>query len=279
MKKQEKVKIGILNLMHNKEESQQQFAKVLSNKAMPIELTFYYPATHYKKRPVPEKLQQIARPLNLEEVKQQDAFIISGAPIEKLDFREIRYMPEVEELFDVLEENAIEQLYVCWGAMAALNYFYGIQKEMMAAKVFGIYPNYIQAKSELLQSFNDGFLAPHARYAEMNHRQIVEHEALTILASDVNGHLTLVEDAKARQTFLFSHLEYDKNALLKEYRREVAAYPKSRHNLVKPKNYFKYPEKMEMPIFSWEKTQKEFYNNWLEKVFASRSKNLLAYGS
>ncbi|KRM96778.1 Homoserine O-succinyltransferase [Liquorilactobacillus aquaticus DSM 21051] len=277
MKKQERVKIGILNLMHNKEESQKQFAKVLTNKNMPVDLTFYYPVTHYEKRSVPERLQQIASPLDLEEVKQQDAFIISGAPIEKLDFREIRYMPEIEKLLDTLEKSLIEQLYVCWGAMAALNYFYGIQKNMMPTKVFGIYPNVIHSESALLQNFHDGFLAPHARYAEMDHQQIAEQEALTILASDMKDRLTLVEAAEESQTFLFSHLEYDKEALLKEYQREIAAYPENEESLVKPEHYFKYPEKMEEPIFSWEDTQRRFYDNWLKKVFISRNKSIVAY--
>ncbi|GAJ26423.1 homoserine O-succinyltransferase [Liquorilactobacillus sucicola DSM 21376 = JCM 15457] len=277
MKKQEKVKIGILNLMHNKKESQQQFAKVLTDGAEPVELTFYYPATHYNERPVPAELRRIAKPLDLEEVKHLDAFIISGAPIEKLAFEEVRYIAEVKALLDVLAENDIEQLYVCWGAMAALNYFYGIQKRILPAKVFGVYPNAIQSESNLLFGMPAGFPAPHARYAEMDHKQIAEHDDLALLSSDMKGHLTLVEAAAAKQTFLFSHLEYDKDALLKEYQREAAAYPEAKQKPARPEYYFKYPEKLEEPVFSWKKTQRRFYSNWLKQVSIAKNQNILAF--
>ncbi|KRL00850.1 homoserine O-acetyltransferase/O-succinyltransferase family protein [Liquorilactobacillus capillatus] len=271
MKKQQRLKIGVLNLMHNKEESQKQFTKVLTQAYFPIELVFYYPKMHYQKRPVPQKLQRIAKPLNLEEVKQLDGFIVSGAPIEKKAFNEIWYMPELEALFDVLLENKIEQLYVCWGAMAALNYFYGIQKQMLPAKIFGIYQNTIYAPSKLLDKIMTGFLAPHARYAEMDHKQMSAQAELELLASDINGHLTLAEAVGQKQTFLFSHLEYDRDALLKEYYREITANPEYIERIPKPENYFRDSKNMVEPVFSWQRTQKTFYTNWLTRILMQKS--------
>lgn len=119
------LRIGVLNLMHDKLDTKRRFENVLQSDKYQVELTFFYPKDHYQNRVVPKEVAQISRPLDLELVKQMDAFIVTGAPIEKLSFTEITYINELQELFECLERNQLEQLYVCWGAMAAADYFYG----------------------------------------------------------------------------------------------------------------------------------------------------------
>lgn len=266
------LRIGVLNLMHDKLDTRTRFLRVLEGQEANVEVTFYYPKDHYKGRLVPREVAKYARPLELAEVKTLDGFIVTGAPLEKLDFDEITYIDELQELFLCLEKYQIEQLYVCWGAMAALNYFYGIEKYLLAQKIFGIYPQTLLAPSKLLAGLEEGFLAPHARYADVDLAQVKQRPELTISANSLKGHAFLIEAKKAHQTFLFSHLEYGRQALAKEYQREVAAYPDQKDVLARPKHYYA----GEKPQFSWVKAQQLFFKNWLILVATNKqAKNVI----
>lgn len=260
------LKIGVLNLMHDKLDTRRRFERVLKNSAQPVELTFFYPKDHYQDRPVPAQVAQIARPLELAEVEKLDAFIVTGAPIEKLDFAEITYINELQELFNCLAQNKIEQLYVCWGAMAAVNYFYGVDKYLLSQKLFGIYPQEVLRDSKLLAQVAPGFLAPHARYADIDLTQAKQVPELEITAVSQNGEAFLLEAPTRHQTFLFSHLEYGRDALQKEYARELAADPSAKDSLARPKNYYVDGR----PQFLWETLQKQFFANWLHQVARTR---------
>lgn len=258
--------IGILNMMHDKVDTKKRFDYVLSQNNFSIKATYFYPKMHYKNRRVPEEVQEIAQPLELTEIEKMDGFIITGAPLEKLEFLDITYWEELQELFDFLKKLKIPQLYVCWGAMAAANYYYGIEKQMLTDKLFGIFEQEVCEKSTLLKGLPVNFKAPHARYAELNHEQISKNVNLEIKAVTKSGHLFLVESKVAPQSFLFAHLEYGKDALTKEYQRELAAYPEKKDLLAKPKNYYGDYLNMENPIFSWEMTQNLFFKNWIGQI-------------
>lgn len=172
------VKIGILNIMHDKVDTQKRFRHVLAD----ADLTFFYPKTHYQKRQLPAAFAKIAEPLGLVKVGTMDAFIITGAPIEQIPFDQVDYWDELRQLFAFLDEKQIPQLYVCWGAMAALNYFYGIDKDALAGKLFGIYRQQILQPTPLLAGLASGFKAPHARYAEMSHQDLAKQPELTVNA-------------------------------------------------------------------------------------------------
>ena len=260
------LKIGILNLMHDKEDTQKRFSRVLRDTGENLEITYFYPVNHYKNREVPELVAKISQPLDLKLVRQMDAFIITGAPLEKLPFSDITYLDELQGLMDTLEKQNISQLYVCWGGMVALNYFYGIHKEMLDAKLFGIYPQKITNQSNLLKGLTNGFLAPHARYAEMNKDDILSSKDLIINAYSSTGHLFLVSAKNKPQHFLFSHLEYGPNAFIKEYHRELNARGGDAVGLVKPTGYFKDDNNMSQPQFTWENTQKKFFKNWITAI-------------
>ncbi|MFT8669074.1 MAG: homoserine O-succinyltransferase [Liquorilactobacillus hordei] len=258
--------IGILNVMHDKSDTQKRFDYVLKQQNIPVKVTYFYPTMHYQGRTVPEEVARISEPLNFIKVKKMDAFIVTGAPLEKIDFLEVTYWDELQELFQLLKQLNIPQLYICWGAMAAANFYYGIEKQMLAHKLFGIYGQEVLTKSELLEGLPQGFTAPHARYAELNHKQIRENKNLQITALSETKHLFLVEAKDAPQVFLFAHLEYGKEALAKEYQRELKAYPDQAETLAEPQNYYEDFEQMEAPIFSWSDTQRLFFQNWVLQV-------------
>lgn len=256
------IKVGILNLMHDKVDTQHRFRQVFA--AYPVELTFLYPRTHYRNRLVPELVQRISQPLDLSQISEFNGFIITGAPIEQLAFSAITYIDEIHRLIDQLVKNDIPQLYICWGAMAAANYLYGIQKYQLPEKLFGIFPNQIIDRGPLLAGLPNGFLAPHARYAELNHQQVIDHPDLVLEATTAAGDLFSFRARQHKQSFLFSHLEYDREALLKEYRREKNAYPNREY--AKPQNYFRDPLHMRGPQFQWQPAQHQYFANWVQQV-------------
>lgn len=258
------LQIGILNLMHDKVDTQRRFKKVLQQPNYDVELTFFYPRTHYLNRPVPRLVRQISKPLDLSLVKDFDGFIITGAPIEKLSFSDITYISEIHQLIDQLTAADIPQLYVCWGAMAAANYLYGIEKHCLPEKIFGIFPNQLTGRSRLLAGLPNGFLAPHARYAELDRYQVQANPNLIIEATTINHDLFSFRARNAKQYFLFSHLEYGRKALLKEYQRERNAHPGREY--IKPQNYFRDPVHMREPEFKWQSAQRIFFANWLNIV-------------
>lgn len=259
------LKIGILNIMHDKLRTRQRFEKIFAKAPFDVELTFFYPQMHYQNRPVPPEVRAISEPLDLKKIKDFDGFIITGSPIEQFEFNEVTYIEEVRCLLTELDKNHVQQLYLCWGAMAAMNYFYNIDKEKLPKKIFGVFPHQIKQSNDLLTGLNPGFFAPHARYEEMNREQIKQNPDLIINAEDENGNLFSVSaPAHPERVFLFSHLEYDRPALLEEYQREIAAHPEI--NYQKPQNYFLDEEKMQDPQFKWQESQQRFFFNWLNQV-------------
>lgn len=256
----QKLRVGILNLMHDKEETQEHYTQILTSLPFNVELSFFYPKSHYLNRPIPKIVAKISEPLNLNEVQNFDGFIITGFPAEKVPFEEITFIEEVRCLINKLTQYKIEQLYFCWGAMAALNYLYGIRKSTLPEKLFGVYHTNIIRPTNLLNQLDDGFLAQHARYTEMDKKQIIQDLRLQINAETENGNLLLVTAKKyPEQNFLFAHLEYGDDALLKEYQREVAAHPEI--NYKKPLN-----QNLLALDPSWKTAQQRFFYNWLKQV-------------
>ncbi|MDT7014929.1 homoserine O-acetyltransferase/O-succinyltransferase family protein [Levilactobacillus namurensis] len=255
--------IGILNIMHDKEATSQRFHRVLSTPEQPVVIHEYYPRQHYAGRPVPDSVARLMQPLDLSAVAQLDGFIVTGAPIETIPFTQITYIQELRDLMETLASHRIPQLYLCWGAMAALNHFYGITKHRLPHKLFGVYPHQILQETPLLAGLTPGFVAPHARYAEMDADQLAATPDLRVDAVTTAGDLFLVENGHQRQTFMFAHLEYDRWALVHEYRRELLAHPERTYHPAE--NDFE-PTTMAVPPFAWQASQHRFFTNWLAQV-------------
>lgn len=262
------LKIGILNIMHDNKNTRHRFEEIFASLSVPIDLTFFYP-TKYPNGKIPERITRLAQPLDLKKVPNFDAFIITGSPIERFPFEDITYIDEVYHLIDALRVNGIEQLYLCWGAMAALNYLYNIGKHELPEKVFGIFPEKILKPSPLLTGIRQNFLAPHARYWESNRDEIEENPELEINAVSDEGHLFLVTAPDhPHQSFLFSHLEYGRRGLLKEYQREREAHPDRFYK--KPENYLLDPDNLAEPQYQWEGVRRQFFDNWIKQIIKNQ---------
>lgn len=261
-----KLRIGILNIMHDKEDTQKRYDQALKTLPLDVDVEYFYPASRYPKDSVPDEIAKISSPLNLKEVRNFDGFIITGFAAETIPFENITFIDEIKKLIDELNRNNVEQLYFCWGAMIALNYLYGIEKHPMPEKLFGVYKNRITHHTNLLNGFNHEFFAPHARYTEMDYDQVKQNPALEINAETLDKQLFLVSSIEhPEQNFLFSHMEYGQDALDKEYQREVAAHPEKE---------YKRPENTEI---NWDQNQRRFFFNWLEQVSSHKiEKSLLA---
>ncbi len=188
-----------------------------------------------------------------------DGFIVTGAPIEDVEYDDVDYINELRRLFSSLDEHNVEQLYVCWGAMAASNYFYDINKMSLPEKYFGVFPNNAFADSDLMRGLSLDFMAPHARYADVDVEQIDSHPELDFTAKSERGNAFLFESKQKPQSFLLAHLEYGPDALQKEYERELGAQPGA--NIPKPC----------FADVSWEDTSNTFFVNWLERVRNNRN--------
>lgn len=263
--KESTIKIGILNIMPDKVTTLQHYRKIFAELPFNTELTFFHPQTEYLEHPLPEKVSTISQPLKLEEISDLAAFIITGAPNEKEDFTEVSYTDELQRLMQKLNDCRMPQLYSCWGAMLGMHYFYGIKKHKLKKKIFGVYHHCIVQASPLLANLSPGFLAPHARYAEMDCDEIFAERDLTVNATTYSGNLFLLSSLKhPERNFLFSHLEYDHDTLLKEYEKEKLA--QSHQILQKPQNYLMRKGNQIQPTFAWEDNQRYFFTNWLEEV-------------
>lgn len=262
------LQIGILNVMHDKVETNARFTKVLTHSGRPVALHFYYPRTHYPDG-APAAVSDILQPLDIEAAGQMDGFIITGAPIERFAFDDVTYIAEARSLMAELAQQTVTQLYLCWGGMVALDYFYGINKHLLPHKLFGVYRHHLLAPSTLLTGLPEGFYAAHARYAEMDRSQIEADPRLRLEATTEDGELFLAGNPQARQTFMFAHLEYGARGLLHEYQREVAAHPERHYR--KPEHYFEDPANMRGPLFKWEDTQHVFFDQWVQRVAEERT--------
>ena len=189
-----------------------------------------------------------------------DGMIITGAPVETMDFEQVDYWPELCEIMDFSETNVYSTLHVCWGAQAGLYYHYGIRKELLHAKMFGVFEHrVIRPSNPLVRGFDEVFYAPHSRHTAMSREDIDHCGALRILAESDEAGPFLMSTENGRQIFVIGHPEYDKYTLDAEYKRDVAkGLP-----IAVPKNYYPNDDPSQPPLFRWRAHAHLLYENWL----------------
>jgi len=217
------LRIAILNLMPTKIVTETQLIRLLSNTSLQVELTLLYPSTAHKPKHTPEEHMDHFY-TNFADVKNEkfDGLIITGAPVENLDFSEVGYWNELCEIMEWSKDHVYSTLHICWAAQAALYYHYGIPKHSMPKKMFGIFPHTLnKPEHPLLRGFDEVFNAPHSRHTDIDSDMTRENKNLEILAeSDLAG-IFLIGDKSMRRFFATGHLEYDYDTLSKEYFRDV----------------------------------------------------------
>ena len=254
------LEILILNLMPTKIATETQIARLLANTPLQVHMTLLQTASHEATHVSAAHLEAFYK--TFEEIKDNryDGMIITGAPVETMDFEQVDYWPELCKIMDFSETNVYSTLHVCWGAQAGLYYHYGVRKEILPQKMFGVFEHrVIRPSNPLVRGFDEHFYAPHSRWAGLDRSAIDACGDLRILAeSDVAGPMLLSTDS-GRQIFVIGHPEYDKYTLDKEYKRDVSA-GKPIHV---PCNYYPDDDPAQNPLFRWRAHGYLLYTNWL----------------
>lgn len=254
------LRIAILNLMPIKETTETDFARVLSYSPLQIEVTFIKLRTHTPKHASAEHMDMFYT--YFDEIKHDkfDGLIITGAPIEHLEFEEVSYWPELSEIFEWANSNVKSTLYICWAAQAGLFYHYGVPKYRLPKKKFGIFRQNVLTKHEpLFRGFDDTFCMPHSRHTEVRAEDILQHEGLCIAAMSQETGVSIVIGNGGRQIFITGHMEYAPLTLDSEYRRDKDI----RDDVELPKNYYIDDNPQNGPCVTWRAHANLLYNNWI----------------
>ena len=254
------LEILILNLMPTKITTETQIARLLANTPLQVHMTLLQTASHAATHVSAAHLESFYKNFNEVRNNRYDGMIITGAPVETMDFEQVDYWPELCEIMDFSETNVYSTLHVCWGAQAGLYYHYGVHKELLPEKMFGVFEHrVVRPSNPLVRGFDEVFYAPHSRWAGLDRAAIDACGDLRILAeSDVAGPMLLSTES-GRQIFVIGHPEYDKYTLDKEYKRDVAAGKPI--NI--PCNYYPDDDPSRDPLFRWRAHGYLLYTNWL----------------
>ena len=254
------IKIGLLNLMPLKEDTELQVLRSLSNTPLQVDVIFVNVSSHESKNTSTSHLNKFYVPFK--EIKNQkfDGFIITGAPVEQMPFEEVDYWEELKEIMEWTKTHVTSTMHLCWGAQAGLYYHYGIDKVQLDEKLFGVFKHRVlNRKIPLVRGFDDVFLAPHSRHTDVPVAKIREDERLMILAESekAGAFLTMAQDG--RQIFVMGHPEYDRVTLDKEYKRDkMKGLP-----IQIPENYYENDDDTQKPLLTWRATANNLYTNWL----------------
>lgn len=254
------LEILILNLMPIKEDTETQLLRALSNTPLQVDCTFLMVATHVSKNTSMSHLNKFYVTFQDIRHKRYDGMIITGAPVENLEFEEVNYWEELKMIMEWSKTHVTSTMHICWGAQAGLYYHYGICKYPRKTKLSGIYEHRVlDRKVPLVRSFNDYFMAPHSRFTEVRREDIAKHPDLVILAESDEAGVFLVMSRDGRQIFVQGHPEYDRMTLNNEYYRDLS----KGMNPAIPCNYYPDDDPCEHPILSWRSTGNTLYSNWL----------------
>ncbi len=254
------LEIVLVNLMPLKEDTEIQMLRSLSNTPLQVNLTFIAPAHHKSKNTPISHLHQFYQ--KFDEIKDRtfDGLIITGAPIELIDFEEVDFWDEITEIMDWSETNVTSTIFLCWGAQAALYHFYGIKKRLMPSKLSGVYQHKVHhRKTPLVRGFDDVFWAPHSRNTEVSLKEVARNKEVTVLADSDEAGLFLAIAEEGKKIFVMGHPEYDRNTLDYEYKRDT----KKGLNPSIPVNYYPDNDPKNKPLLTWRAHANTLYTNWL----------------
>ena len=254
------LQICILNLMPLKEDTELQLLRALSNTPLQIDVSFMRVSSHQALNTSPNHLNRFYNTWDELRDNTYDGMIITGAPVEQLQFEEVDYWKELCNIFEWTKTNVTSTFHICWGAQAGLYYHYGLKKIMLPEKLFGIYRHKVlQRKVPLVRGFDDIFLMPHSRYTAVPARAIHECKDLVVLAESDEAGVMLCMSRDGKQIFSMGHAEYDRLTLDKEYRRDVA----KDLDIDVPKNYYPENDPDNKPLLEWRSHCDMLYSNWL----------------
>jgi len=254
------LRIVILNLMPKKIETEIQILRLIGNSPLQVDIVLLHPKTHVSKNTPQEYLIRFYN--TFDEIKDQkfDGMIITGAPVELMDFEEVDYWEELKEIMDWSVHNVYSTFHICWGAQAGLYHHYRIPKYKLPKKMFGVFDHTVNQKNvKLLRGFDDVFQAPHSRHTEVRRADIEKVPGLEILSESEEAGVYIVVARQGRQVFVTGHSEYDPLTLKQEYERDIA----KGLDIDLPKNYFPQDDPTRVPRVTWRSHANLLFSNWL----------------
>lgn len=254
------LKILVLNLMPKKIETETQFARLLGNSPLQVEMDLIHTKSHESKNISRDHLLSFYKTFDQVKNNKYDGMIITGAPVEQMEFEEVEYWDELCEIMEWTKKNVTSTFHICWGAQAGLYYHYGIKKYPTESKLFGVFPHKVEHKTSILfRGFDDVFMVPQSRHTTVRREDIEKVSKLKILASSVETGVYAVSTNKGKQIFITGHSEYDPNTLKNEYLRD-----KEKGLPIEiPKNYFPNDDPEQEPVVTWRAHANLLYSNWL----------------
>ncbi|MFC3419430.1 homoserine O-succinyltransferase [Salinicoccus hispanicus] len=258
------LRIIILNLMPKKEETELHLLRLLGNSPLQVDIDFMYMSTHHSRNTPTSHLQKYYHTLEEVRNRRYDGMIVTGAPVETLDFEQVNYIEELREIVDWSETHVFSRFFICWGAQFALNHYFGIQKSLLPSKLFGIfdYDNLMPTHS-LMRGFDDTYRVPQSRHTQVDRTAVESVEALDILSSHPTFGPDILCTKDQRNLFIFGHLEYERNTLKNEYDRDQEAGEK----IALPHNYFPEDNPSADPVFTWKSHGHLLFGNWINETY------------
>ena len=254
------LQILMLNLMPTKIDTETQLSRLLGNTPLQVELTLMHTSSHKSKNTSQDHL--LAFYTTFDKVKDRyfDGLVITGAPVEMMEFEEVEYWQELCEIMEWSTTHVHSTFHICWGAQAGLYYHFGVQKKTLDKKMFGVFPHIADYKrSMLFRGFDDVFMVPHSRHTTIDREDLEGIPGLKILASSPEAGVFALSTKKGRQIFITGHPEYDSETLGREYWRDVNAGKP----IEIPKNYYPDNDPNKAPVSTWRSSANLLYGNWL----------------
>ena len=264
------LRIALLNLMPKKIQTENQIARLIGATLLQIDLTLIRMSEHRTRNTAAEHMAEFYLPFS--EVRDQkfDGLIITGAPIEHLEFTDVTYWQEMQEVFEWTQTNVHSTFGVCWGGMAMINHFHGVKKHILPHKAFGCFRQQNKAPaSPYLRGFSDDFVIPVSRWTEMRQDEVDEHPALNTLLGSTEVGPCLIEDPDHRALYIFNHFEYDSGSLKQEYDRDIA----DGTPINVPDNYYPDDDPDQEPLNRWRSHAHLLYGNWINEIYQTTPYN------
>ena len=271
------LEIVLLNLMPTKIVTETQLSRLLGNTPLQVNLELMHTTSHRPKNVPPEHLLSFYKSFDELKHRKFDGMVITGAPVERMDFEQVDYWPELCEIMEWSKKNVHSTFHICWGAQAGLYYHYGIGKQELPEKMFGVYRHQVDYKRAiLLRGFDDTFWVPHSRYTTVRREDIEAQPELKILASSEEAGVYAVMNKGGRQIFVTGHSEYDPETLKNEYLRDKNAGLSPRV----PANYFPGDDPEQDPIVRWRGHANLLFSNWLNYfVYETTPYDIMSIGN
>lgn len=254
------LRIAILNLMPLKITTETDLIRLLSNTPLQLEVTFMKLKSHTPKNTPIEHMMMFYKDFSILKKQKFDGMIVTGAPVELLDFNQVNYWDEITEIFEWAKTNVTSTLFICWAAQAALNYYYGVPKYPLPKKKFGVFKQYpVDTQLPIFRGFDDVFYMPHSRHSEIRHEDIDKVPELQVVAESPESGVSIVMARGGREFFITGHVEYAPNTLDNEYRRDKDI----RDDVEVPKNYYRDDNPDNPPVVLWRAHANLLYSNWI----------------